>query len=87
MDRPKRVVYASSIAVYGVQNTSGQRPITEDDLTDPVNVYGMTKMVNDFSAKRYIEHYGLDLRPIRICTVFRHGRTTGMTGTIGGLMV
>ena len=36
----QRVVYASSIAVYGVQNTFGQRPITEDDLTDPVNVYG-----------------------------------------------
>ena len=83
----KRVVYASSIAVYGVQDTFGQRPITEDDLHDPVNLYGMTKMVNDFSAKRYIDRYGLDLRSIRICTVFGHGRTTGMTGMIGGLMV
>ena len=34
----QRVVYASSIAVYGVQETFGQRPINEDDLTAPVNV-------------------------------------------------
>ena len=83
----QRVVYASSIAVYGVQETFGERPITEDDLNDPINVYGMTKSVNDFSAKRYIDRYGLDLRGIRICTVFGHGRVTGMTGMIGGLMV
>ncbi len=83
----ERVVYASSIAVYGVQDTFGERPITEDDVNDPINVYGMTKSVNDFSARRYTDLYGLDLRGIRICTVFGHGRVTGMTGMIGGLMV
>ena len=83
----QRVVYASSIAVYGVQETFGERPVNEDDLSDPVNVYGMTKLANDFSAGKYIDRYGLDLRGIRICTVFGHGRTTGMTGMIGGLMM
>lgn len=82
----RRVVYASSIAVYGVQETFGQRPVNEDDLNDPVNVYGMTKSVNDFAARRYRELYGLDLRGIRICTVFGHGRVTGATGMIGGLL-
>jgi nucleoside-diphosphate-sugar epimerase len=83
----QRVVYASSIAVYGVQETFGERPVNEDDLSDPVNVYGMTKVVNDFSAGKYTDRYGLDLRGIRICTVFGHGRVTGMTGMIGGLMM
>jgi len=82
----ERVVYASSIAVYGVQETFGDRLVNEDDLSDPANVYGMTKAVNDFAAKKYIELYGLDLRGIRICTVFGHGRVTGMTGMIGGLL-
>ena len=82
----ERVVYASSIAVYGVQETFGPRPITEDDVSDPINVYGMTKSVNDFAARRYADLYGLDLRGIRICTVFGHGRVTGMTGMIGGLL-
>ena len=83
----KRVVYASSIAVYGVQETFGERPLTEEDLTAPINVYGMTKAANDFSAGKYRERYGLDLRGIRIGTVFGHGRTTGMTGIIGGLLL
>ena len=83
----ERVVYASSIAVYGVQETFGERPVNEDDLNNPVNVYGMTKTVNDFSAGRYIDRYGLDLRGVRICTVFGHGRVTGMTGMIGGLLM
>ena len=83
----QRVVYASSIAVYGVQETFGERPVNEDDLSNPVNVYGMTKVANDFSAGKYMDRYGLDLRGIRICTVFGHGRVTGMTGMIGGLMM
>ena len=82
----ERVVYASSIAVYGVQDTFGDRLVNEDDLSDPTNVYGMTKAANDFAAKKYTERYGLDLRGIRICTVFGHGRVTGMTGMIGGLL-
>ena len=83
----ERVVYASSIACYGVQETFGQRPVNEDDICDPINVYGMTKAANDFAARRYIQRFGLDLRGIRICTVFAHGRTTGMTGLIGGLLM
>ena len=47
----------------------------------------MTKAVNDFAAAKYTERYGLDLRGIRICTVFGHGRATGMTGLIGGLLM
>lgn len=83
----QRVVYASSIAVYGVQETFGQRPINEEDLPAPANVYGMTKAANDFAAAKYRERYGLDLRGVRICTVFGHGRVTGMTGMIGGLLM
>ena len=83
----KRVVYASSIAAYGVQDTFGDRPVNEEDLAAPVNVYGMTKAANDFAALKYTDLYGLDLRGVRICTVFGHGRVTGMTGIIGGLLM
>ena len=83
----QRVVYASSIAAFGVQETFGDRPVNEDDLAAPVNVYGMTKAANDFAAAKYSDRYGLDLIGVRICTVFGHGRVTGMTGIIGGLMM
>ena len=83
----QRVVYASSIATFGVQETFGERPVNEDDLSAPVNVYGMTKAANDFAAGKYVDRYGLDIVGIRICTVFGHGRVTGMTGIIGGLLM
>ena len=83
----ERVVYASSIAVYGDQSNFGDHALTEDDPSLPHNVYGQTKAVNDFTAARYHERWGLDLRGIRICTVFGHGRTTGLTGMIGGLLI
>ena len=83
----RRVVYASSIATFGVQETFGERPVNEDDLSAPANVYGMTKAANDFAAGRYVDRYGVDIVGIRICTVFGHGRVTGMTGIIGGLLM
>lgn len=83
----ERVVYASSIAVYGAQEPFGNRPVNEDDMHNPINVYGMTKSVNDFAAATYSQRFGLDLRGVRICTVFGHGRVTGMTGMIGGLLM
>ncbi|MEC9308182.1 MAG: NAD(P)-dependent oxidoreductase [Chloroflexota bacterium] len=83
----KRVVYASSIAVYGVQETFGDRLINEDDVISPINVYGMTKAANDFSAGKYRSNWDMDIRGVRICTVFGHGRVTGMTGMIGGLLM
>ena len=83
----QRVVYASSIAAFGDQEPGSDRPINEDDIANPVNVYGMTKAANDFSAGKYIDRFGMDLRGVRICTVFGHGRVTGMTGMIGGLLV
>ncbi|MCH2317215.1 MAG: NAD(P)-dependent oxidoreductase [SAR202 cluster bacterium] len=82
----QRVVYASSISVYGTQEPFGDRLINEDDHHEPVNVYGMTKSANDFSASAYRQRFDLDIRGVRICTVFGHGRVTGMTGMIGGLL-
>ncbi|HJO81387.1 MAG: NAD(P)-dependent oxidoreductase [SAR202 cluster bacterium] len=82
----ERVVYASSIAVYGVQERFGDRPVIEADSSVPVTVYGMTKVVNDFVAGKYIDQFGMDVRGVRICTVFGHGRVTGMTGMVGGLL-
>ena len=83
----ERVVYASSIAYYGLQEPYGERPVTEDDVSHPISVYGMTKVVNEFAAQQYVRRFGLDLRGIRICSVFGHGRALGITGLIGGGLI
>ena len=49
--KTERVVYASSIACYGDQSNFGERAVTEDDPSQPFNVYGQTKAVNDFTRR------------------------------------
>ena len=62
----RRVVYPSSIAVYGKQSEYGDRPVTENDPCNPTLVYGAHKMLNEFMAKKYIEKYGMTIPGLRI---------------------
>ncbi len=49
-NRCKKVIYASSSAVYGVTNT----PSIENDLVDRYgNMYPITKLINEITAKFY----------------------------------
>ncbi|MBI3964738.1 MAG: NAD(P)-dependent oxidoreductase [Chloroflexi bacterium] len=73
----KRVVYASSIAVYGDQSAYGDRPIREDDLPSPRTLYGASKLLNDIEAANYSRAYSLSLVGIRISSVYGHGRLRG----------
>src|ERR1700733_2315386 len=46
----KRVVYASSIAVYGDQSEHGDVEIDEDNLLRPSTLYGYSKQLNEIMA-------------------------------------
>ncbi|MBI4307890.1 MAG: NAD(P)-dependent oxidoreductase [Chloroflexi bacterium] len=83
----ERVVYASSLAYYGLQENFGLRAVNEDDRPNPINIYGMTKLANEFAARKYTERCGLDLRGIRICPTLGHGRTAGPAGPVIGLLI
>ena len=74
-----RVVYASSIAVYGLQSSFGERPVTEDDICHPTLVYGAHKLWNEFMAKKYMERYGMSIPGLRIAVVGGPGRKTGLS--------
>lgn len=74
-----RVVYASSIAVYGLQSSFGERPVTEDDVCHPTLVYGAHKLWNEFMAKKYTERYGMSIPGLRIAVVSGPGRKTGFS--------
>jgi nucleoside-diphosphate-sugar epimerase len=79
----ERVVYASSVAVYGDQANFGERPVSEDDAGHPMNLYGACKLLNDTVAQRFAEAYQLDTVGLRIATVFGYGRETGNSAWIG----
>jgi nucleoside-diphosphate-sugar epimerase len=75
----RRVVYASSIAVYGLQSSFGERPVLETDYCYPTMTYGAHKLWNEFMAKKYMERYGMTIPALRIAVVGGPGRKTGLS--------
>lgn len=73
----KRVVYPTSMGVYGDQSLYGDVAVDEDSERYPYNLYGYSKLINEEAAKAYTRNFGLDTRGLRIATVFAHGRVTG----------
>jgi UDP-N-acetylglucosamine 4-epimerase len=63
----KRIVYASSSAVYG---NDPQLPKTEDMQCLPISPYGVTKHINEQYARLYEETYGLRSVGLRYFNVF-----------------
>jgi nucleoside-diphosphate-sugar epimerase len=59
----RRVVYESSIGVYGLQEEHGPRWLTEDDarFVDPPHVYRLTQHAVEFFARRMRRDAALDI--------------------------
>jgi UDP-glucose 4-epimerase len=53
----KRIIFSSSAAVYGM---SDQLPITESSPTNPISVYGETKLEMEKLIDRYSKEHGLE---------------------------
>jgi nucleoside-diphosphate-sugar epimerase len=78
----KRVVYASSAAVYG--SASYYRSLNLDPYcvkewmpAKPYNVYGATKLYNEQMAARYMEIYGVKTVGLRVSIVVGPGKKQG----------
>jgi nucleoside-diphosphate-sugar epimerase len=82
----ERLVYASSIAVYGDQPDWGEQTVTEDDLGRPAFLYGWHKQLNEATARHYQRLYGLRAVGLRISTVYGEGRKVGMSAGINRLI-
>lgn len=67
----KRVVLASSAAVYG--NEPGL-PKKETDLAKPASPYGESKLQNEKDALRYFEEHGLETVCLRYFNVYGPGQ-------------
>jgi nucleoside-diphosphate-sugar epimerase len=73
----KRVVYASSAAVFGV--SEDDRPVTERDEPQPTSHYGVFKRCNEGNARVYFLDHGVSSIGLRPLTVYGVGRDLGMT--------
>jgi nucleoside-diphosphate-sugar epimerase len=75
----KRVVWASSLAVYGDKKRAGGIPQNEDALNHPVTVYGACKTYGEFIAKLYNTRWEMDIVGLRPSSVYGPLRAKGAT--------
>lgn len=75
----KRVVWASSLAVYGDKKRAGGIPQDEGALNHPVTVYGACKTYGEFMTRLYNARWGMDIVALRPSSVYGPLRASGAT--------
>ena len=76
-----RVVYASSVAVYGPTEDYDTPLLTHDAPLKPRTLYGATKQMNEATARIYRWDHGLSSIGLRPYVIYGPGRDQGMTST------
>ncbi len=74
----KRIVYASSLAVYG--RTPEKEPIPENTPRLPVSLYGSTKVFCEDLGIAYHQNYGVDFCAVRFPGMWGPGQGLIMAG-------
>lgn len=77
--REVRVVYASSSAVWGPEETYEARALTEEDPLRPATHYGVFKQANEGNARAFFNTNGISSIGLRPWTVYGVGRDRGLT--------
>jgi nucleoside-diphosphate-sugar epimerase len=83
----KKVIIASSETTYGVCFAEGDKdyhafPLTEDYDTDPMDSYGLSKVVNEKTARAFAMRYGADIYALRIGNVIEPHEYSNFPGYI-----
>jgi nucleoside-diphosphate-sugar epimerase len=61
----RRVVYASSLAVYGEQHLYGERAVVEDDARLGTSLYAVSKIFNEHQADWYNRAFDMAITGVR----------------------
>jgi nucleoside-diphosphate-sugar epimerase len=75
----RRLVYASSAAVFGPPEAYPAGPLADDVKLIPSTHYGYFKCCNEGNARVYFQDHGLSSIGLRPWTVYGVGRDVGMT--------
>lgn len=78
-DQVRKLVYASSAAVYGPEEFYGADHISDDAPLQPVTLYGVFKQCNEGTARVYYACDGISSVALRPSTVYGAGRDQGLT--------
>jgi UDP-glucuronate 4-epimerase len=75
----KQVVYASSIAVYGMSEEYPDGLVDDHSTLHPRNLYGVYKQANEGTARIYWQDDGIASLALRPYVVYGPGRDQGLT--------
>ena len=83
----RKVVIASSETTYGVCFAEGEKqfhqfPLEEDYDVDPMDSYGLSKVVNERTAKAFAARFGADIYALRIGNVIEPGEYGKFAGFV-----
>ncbi len=83
----RRVVWASSVAVFGDASLYERLPLPDDAPHKPGGVYGATKSLNEFMAQHYFKTFGVDNIGLRYTIVYGYARMRGSSAFASELLV
>jgi nucleoside-diphosphate-sugar epimerase len=75
--RVRKVVWASSVGVFGRVHDYARLPIPNDARHQPVTLYGAAKSFLEHLSSHYTARYGLDTLGLRFPLVYGPGRRRG----------
>lgn len=78
-DQVRRIVYASSAAVFGPEEMYAVLPVPDGGPLAPTSHYGVFKQCNEGNARIYWQDHGISSIGLRPWTVYGVGRDQGMT--------
>ena len=74
--RLQRVIFASTVGIFGYQDSYGLEPINETtEARAPKSLYGLMKLVNNGLAERYTKTYGIQVVKVHSAAVIGPGNT------------
>lgn len=80
----RKIVFASSVAVYGNPVTF---PITEQEETKPINPYGITKLTTEHYAYYFYKQFDLDYSALRFANVYGPKQNSSGEGGVIAIFV
>lgn len=80
-EQVKRIVYASSTAVYGPAHLYPDTPVPVDALLAPVTLYGSYKQDNENCARIFFAESGVESVGLRPYVIYGVGRDRGATSS------
>jgi len=82
----QRVVWASSVVVFGDRSHHAPGPVAEDAPHHPENLYAATKSFDERLTQHYVDEWGVDAIGLRPSVVYGPGRVRGATSFVNELL-